>query len=345
MVSIFLAIISLGLLIIIHEGGHFLVARMSGMRVDRFSIGFGPALFKFTRGETTYQVGIIPLGGFVQIAGLNPNEEGMLADDPRSYPKRPVYQRFLTIAAGPGTNYLFAALWMGFVFSVFGEPGEGKLPVIDDLTTGLPAAAAGIQMGDEVISIDGKLVKRTEDVKPIIEASAGKPVSVLVMRAGSERTYQITPAPSDGGWRIGVVIAPRHEWIPVPRGQAFLDGVLFPFRTTPIILHELGKLVKEFSFKRMSGPVGMIGQMRQNIKHGWADGLATIGAISVGLGLFNLLPLPALDGGRLFFLLYEGVSRRRFPQLLEQRIHMVGILALLGLLLIITAYDISRLVH
>lgn len=345
MVSILLAIIALGVLIMIHEGGHFLVARLSGMRVDRFSIGFGPALLKLKRGETVYQVGAIPLGGFVQIAGLNPNEEGMLADDPRSYPKRPVYQRFLTIAAGPVTNYVFAAVWMGVVFMLFGEPGVGKLPVVEDLVTGKPAAASGMQLGDEVISIDARPVKKMEDVSQIIESAQGKPVVVAVLRGGTERSYTITPAQSDGHWRIGIQIMARQEWFPVPKGQAFVDGVVFPFRMTPVILHELGRLVKEFSPKRMSGPIGMVTQLRGNIKHGWADGLATIGAISVGLGLFNLLPLPALDGGRLIFLVYEGVSRRRFPQMIEQRIHTVGILALLGLLLVISVYDIIRLVH
>src|SRR6476646_7902685 len=120
--AILLAILSLGVLIIVHERGHFLIARLSGMRVDRFSIGFGPKLFSFKRGETTYQIAAIPLGGFVQIAGLNPGEEGMTQDDPRAYPNRPVYQRLATIFAGPGTNYVFAALLMVFVYVTFGVP-------------------------------------------------------------------------------------------------------------------------------------------------------------------------------------------------------------------------------
>src|SRR3954451_7368248 len=118
--TLILAILALGVLIIVHEGGHFLIARLSGMRVDRFSIGFGPTLLSFKRGETIYQIALIPLGGFVQIAGLNPGEEGIAADDPRAYPNRPVWQRLATIFAGPGTNYLFAALLMVFVYIAFG---------------------------------------------------------------------------------------------------------------------------------------------------------------------------------------------------------------------------------
>ena len=138
-----LAILALGVLIIVHEGGHFLVARLSGMRVDRFSIGFGPKLFSFKRGETIYQIAAIPLGGFVQIAGLNPGEEGMAADDPRAYPNRPVWQRLATIFAGPATNYVFAALMTIGIFLAWGVPGLGKAPVVDEVVDKSPAMASG----------------------------------------------------------------------------------------------------------------------------------------------------------------------------------------------------------
>src|SRR4051812_25425655 len=132
--TIALAILALGILIIVHEGGHFLIARASGMRVDRFSIGFGPQLFSFKRGETTYQIAAIPLGGFVQIAGLNPGEEGIESDDPRAYPNRSVWQRLATIFAGPGTNYVFAAAMMVFVYLIWGVPVPGRAPLIGALS-------------------------------------------------------------------------------------------------------------------------------------------------------------------------------------------------------------------
>src|SRR5215471_15029365 len=126
--TVAIAILALGILIIVHEGGHFVIARLSGMRVDRFSIGFGPKILSFKRGETTYQIAAIPLGGYVQIAGLNPGEENIAADDPRAYPNRPAWQRLATIFAGPGTNYLFAAILMVFVYIAFGVPVPGKAP-------------------------------------------------------------------------------------------------------------------------------------------------------------------------------------------------------------------------
>src|SRR5437870_2563266 len=167
--TIALAILALGLLIIVHEGGHFLVARLSGMRVDRFSIGFGPKLWSVKRGETVYQIAAIPLGGFVQIAGLNPGEEGMAHDDPRAYPNRPVWQRLATIFAGPATNYVFAAIMLLFMFLAWGVPGPGKSPVVGDVLEGKPAVAAGFEPDDEIVAVNGTKVTEVGDVAPLVD--------------------------------------------------------------------------------------------------------------------------------------------------------------------------------
>ena len=184
-----LAILALGVLIIVHEGGHFLIARLSGMRVDRFSIGFGPRLFSFKRGETVYQIAAIPLGGFVQIAGLNPGEEGMAADDPRAYPNRPVWQRLATIFAGPATNYIFAAVMLVGIFLAWGVPGLGKAPVVDEVIEHSAAAAAGLQPDDEIKKVDGKKVDDGNQVLPIVNASGGRPIVVDIMRNGKPMAH------------------------------------------------------------------------------------------------------------------------------------------------------------
>src|SRR5262249_54655218 len=182
--TIALAILAVGRPIIVHEGGLFLVGRLSGMRVDRFSIGFGPKLFSFKRGETVYQIAAIPLGGFVQIAGLNPGEEGIAADDPRAYPNRPVWQRLATIFAGPATNYVLAAILLVDVFLDWGVPGLGKAPVIDEVVDKSPAAAAGLMPDDEIKAVDGTKVDEQGKVLPIVNASGGRPIVVDIMRAG-----------------------------------------------------------------------------------------------------------------------------------------------------------------
>jgi regulator of sigma E protease len=335
--ELILAIVALGILIIVHEGGHFLIARLSGMRVDRFSIGFGPTLVSFKRGETIYQIAWIPLGGFVQIAGLNPGEEGIAADDPRAYPNRPAWQRFATIFAGPGTNYIFAAAVMVFFYLIWGVPIDGKTPLVGGIKDGKPAATAGLELGDEIVAINGKKIGDTQQVSPAITASNGQPVTIDVMRAGQAKTFTVKPEKLDGDWRIGIEIWPKEEYAPAPFGQTVKEGVLFPIRYSGFILHGFREIFAGRQKAEFSGPVGIVKVMQRQIAQGWKNALQIVAIISVYLGLFNLLPVPALDGGRLAFLSWELISRRRVNQRVEQTIHMVGMMVLLAFLVWVTA--------
>jgi regulator of sigma E protease len=334
--TILLAILALGILIIIHEGGHFLIARLSGMRVDRFSIGFGPKLWSFKRAETVYQIAAIPLGGFVQIAGLNPGEEGMAADDPRAYPNRPVWQRLATIFAGPGTNYVFAAIMMIVIYLIWGVPGAGKAPVVDGLIDGKPAAAAGFLEGDELVRIGGTQVKEVQDVAPLVNASNGQELAVDVLRDGKPLTLHVKAEKDGSDWRIGVQLGGREEWEPAPTSVRIKRALTYPFEYSAFILHSLGTTGFSGIIKNGSGPVGIVKVMRKHIEHGPRYAFWIIAAISIYLGLFNLLPLPGLDGGRLVFLGWEAISRRKVNQRIEQTVHMVGVLMLLALIVVIT---------
>ncbi len=336
-----LAILALGVLIIVHEGGHFLIARLSGMRVDRFSIGFGPTLLSFRRGETIYQIAAIPFGGFVQIAGLAPGED-VVDRDPRSYPNRPTWQRFATIFAGPATNYLFAALLMIVFHFVWGVPTIGKAPLVGALTEGKPAARAGLQLGDEIVSIDGKAVKEMTDVAPIINASQGRPVSIVLAREGQPMTVAVTPEKDSGNYRIGIELWPKEETVKAPAGTCIVEGLLFPVHYSQFILHNFKEIATGRQQAKFSGPLGIIHVLRTQILQGAKNTFSIIAMISVYLGLFNLLPLPALDGGRLVFLGWELISRRRVNQRMEQNVHTVGLVVLLGFVLWVTiANDIG----
>jgi regulator of sigma E protease len=344
--SILPAILALGILIIIHEGGHFLVARLSGMRVDRFSIGFGPKLWSFKRGETIYQIAAIPLGGFVQIAGLNPGEEGMTADDPRAYPNRPVWQRLATIFAGPGTNYVFAAIVMIVIYLIWGVPGAGKSPVIDGLVEGKPAAMAGFKEGDEVARIDGTQVTDGNQVTKLVKASAGHEMTVDVVREGKPVTLHVKAEQDGSDYRIGVTLGGREEWEAAPVGTRIKRALIYPIEYSGFILQSLANTGFRGIIKNGSGPVGIVTVMKKNIEHGPRYALWIVAAISIYLGLFNLLPLPGLDGGRLVFLVWEGISRRRVNQRIEQTVHMVGVLTLLALIVVITfKNDVPSLFH
>jgi regulator of sigma E protease len=334
--AILLAVLALGILIIVHEGGHFLVARLSGMRVDRFSIGFGPRLISFKRGETTYQIAAIPLGGFVQIAGLNPGEEGLAVDDPRAYPNRPVWQRLLTIFAGPGTNYLFAAVLMVGVYLAYGVPVPGRAPQVAGLRDGKPAAAAGLQPGDEMVAIDGHKLTEVGQVAPLISGSQGNPVTIDILRDGQAKSITVKPEKDGNDYRIGIEIQPKEEFVKASFGKTVVEGLRFPYDYSRFILHGFGEIFAGRQKAEFSGPIGIVKVMKRQIANGMKSTLLVIAIISVYLGLFNLLPLPALDGGRIVFLALEAISRRRVNQRVEQTVHMVGMFVLLGFLVYVT---------
>jgi len=339
------AILALGILIIVHESGHYFVARWSGMRVDRFSIGFGPTLWQFKRGETIFQIAAIPLGGFVQIAGLTPGEEGITDSDPRSYPNRPTWQRLATIFAGPATNYLFAMVVGAIVFLAYGVPGLGKSTAfVHEIQEGTPAFASGLALGDEFVSIDGKPVSETGDVVKVVTASEGRALSVQVMRQGQPMTFTVTPTKTDDRYLIGVKLDEKEGWGPCGFGTCIKTAVSFPIIKSGQILSFLWQVItrkqKEAGF---SGPVGIVQVMKDQFKLGLRFALMTMAVISVSLGLFNLLPLPALDGGRIVFLGIELISRRRVNQKIEQGVHTVGMVLLLCLIVYVSFGDVTRL--
>jgi regulator of sigma E protease len=338
--AIVVAILALGVLIIVHEGGHYLVARWSGMRIDRFAIGFGPSIAQFQRGETTFQIGMIPLGGYVQIAGLNPHEEGLDPNDPRSYPNRPLWQRMATIFAGPGANYLFAVVAMVLIFVTFGVPKLKGLPMVIEFgDKASPAQVAGMELMDEVVSVDGKPVKTTAEVSPIVNAAGGRPLEVVVMRAGRELRFQVTPQKIENAWRIGVIIQPREEWTHTTLREEVSEGVIYPFAMTAAVFHQFAQIFKGKQEAKFSGPIGIVRELKRQILRGTAEGLQMAVQISVLLGLFNLFPIPALDGGRLVFLLYEMVTRRRANPKIEAMVHMAGIMVLGVVMVLVTLRD------
>jgi len=334
--AIVLAVVALSALIVVHEGGHYLVARWSGMRVDRFSIGFGPPIVTFQRGETEFQVCWILFGGYVQIAGLNPHEEGLDPNDPRSYPNRPVWQRIATIFAGPGTNYVFAALLMVLVFVSFGMPLPKGLPMVLGFSEASPAKEAGIQLQDEVVSVDGKSVKNTAEISPIVNGSGGRPLEVVVMRGGDTQRLQVTPHKVGERWLIGILIEPREEWTHTSLAEEVRAGLIYPIDRTEIVFAQFAQIFKGKQEAKFSGPLGIVGELKRQILRGPAEGLSMAAFISVLLGIFNLFPLPALDGGRLVFLALEAASRRKINQRVEATVHMVGMLALLSFILYVT---------
>jgi regulator of sigma E protease len=331
----FLAVLALGILIIVHEWGHYIVARLCKMRVDRFAIGFGPAILRKQRGETVFQVGVIPLGGYVQIAGLNPEDENIDRDDPRAYPNRPAWQRFLTIAAGPLVNYIFAVLLIFSLHSIIGVHGV----VADKLVPNSPAAASDLQHGDQIYRVNGYLISDSVEVASIINHGKDRPVVLEVLRGGQSKYVTITPRldPKDGIWRIGMMMEQTKHLIRYSPLVSLNKSLSMPFTLS---VQTLKGLFRVRSISDFQSPVGIARMMKNQMESGLIRGLQFIAMISTLLGLFNLLPLPALDGGRLIFLGWELITRRPVNQRVEQVVHLIGMVLLLGLLVVLMVKDV-----
>lgn len=336
------AILGLSLLIIVHEAGHMITARLSGMRVNTFSVGFGPTLIRWRGRKTTYQVALIPLGGYVQIAGMNPHDK-VSEDDPGSYANKSLYRRFATIFAGPLTNYLLAMVMMVGVMLAWGFPYNSSQ--IHEVDKGSPAEKDGLKDNDLIVSIDGKKVATSGDVLSAVRQSAGKPLALVVRRAGREQQLRVTPKKDKEGYRIGISF--KLKFADVSAKDAVIQGIAFPVKQSRRALVSLGKFLGDLFSSRpteqqVGGPVEIIHQLKMSFEQSIVMAIVFLAMLSAYLGLFNLLPVPALDGGRLLFLITTMVSRRPINQRIENTVHTVGFILLLALIGLVTYCDFAR---
>jgi regulator of sigma E protease len=364
---ILVGILGLALLMVVHEAGHFFVARAFGMRVTRFSIGFGPTFFKivprdgffwFTtaadkirlrlwrhnpekHGPTIYQVAMIPFLAYVQIDGMNPLEE-IDPNDKGSYANASLFGRIATIIGGPLANYLFASVLFFFAFLFGGraiEPDPSKplptdIAVVEE-TPPRPAAAAGMKTGDKVVEINNVAVTDWKKMAEVISKHPNEALPIVVEREGARVTLTVTPAPDKkGDGKIGVGMMERRE--PVTAGQAAVLALKTPPLVVKMLVTSMGDVIAGKIEGRFTGPVGIVEQAASEARGGMTYLLSFLGGLSAYLGAFNLVPFPALDGGRLMFLGYEATTRRRPNARIEQSIHLVGMVMMLGLMFYVT---------
>lgn len=334
--SLVLAGLLLAVLILLHEAGHFAAARLCGMRVTRFSIGFGPTLASFTPkgGETTYQIAAIPLGGYVQIAGMDP-QEPVEAGDTRSYATKPLWQRALVVMAGPIANYLVAAVVFSALYAI-GFPKAETGTVLGEVTAGRPAAKAGLRPGDRVLSIDGTPVRTWAQIAERTHSSPGKALAIELRRGGETLTLRARPArdPRSGEGVVGIAPAIRLDH------RSGLAAIPAGFRQAGSDAEMLVRSLAHLALGSLMGPVGIVSLASDQVERGLRAVMAVAGGLSVALFVMNFLPLPALDGGRLVFLGYEVLMRRRVPARFEAIVHWVGLILLLSMLALVTYRDI-----
>jgi regulator of sigma E protease len=339
------AVLGVSLLIVIHEAGHFLVARAFGMKVERFSVGFGKVLFSLKRGGTEFVVSALPLGGYVKIVGMAPGEDVDPADS-HLYANQAAWRRFLTILAGPAMNFVTAALLAWALLAGPGllrpDPGAAVGRVVE----GSPAAQAGLRDGDRVLSVAGAPVSAWTDLVTAIRSHPAQEIPLVVERgagAAAERvTLRLTPDDHAGRGRAGFE-PHRLAVTSAGPGAAFADGVAW---TAQLCGEQIAGFGAIFSRGKGGGGISDIGgplSIIQAILRAFADGpgafVNALWVISVALAVFNILPFPGLDGSRLVFLGYELVARRRVNAKVENTIHAVGLIALFALLAFVTVVN------
>ncbi|HHV56173.1 MAG TPA: RIP metalloprotease RseP [Firmicutes bacterium] len=325
-----------GLLTIFHELGHFLAAKRVGILVEEFGVGLGPQLWAHRWGETRYSVRLFPLGGFVRMLG---EEEGT-EESERSFRRQSVLSRLLVIGAGPVMNFVLAALLFALIFFVAGVPAAGTR--IAGVVSGQPAAIAGLKAGDVIVGIDGEPVRTWEQVVSGISRRAGQETRITVRRAGRELTFSLVPRPAEGEGGRGVIGIQRV----MERYRPFLSlywGARQTVGTTLFILVRLGQMIMQRAPADVAGPVGIVQVVGEVARTGLINLLSLAGLLSVNLGLFNLFPIPLLDGGQLVIISWEGLRGEPLGPEREGLVKLIGVILLLAILVLATYQDLLRL--
>jgi regulator of sigma E protease len=427
--DIFVALIVLGIIIVIHEFGHFAVAKLFGIKVETFSVGFGPRLIGFRRGETDYRISALPLGGYVKMSGENPGDT--ITGDPREFLSKPKWQRFLVASAGPIMNIILAFVlvtgllmhgmevpevlnsqatvgyvkpdspaaeagiqsddriveldgkvnpkWQdvsmiiatnaGRVLSLVldrkgqriettvkpdrdarddtGEVGMGPImhSFVREVTPGDPAAAAGIKPGDEITAVDGiDLTKSGKQLSETIQSLSEPTFPVTVLRDGQSIDIPVTPVMKDGKKMIGVIIQLPTTLVKLGFQDAVSESVKMNTENAALILQVIGKLVRrQASMKQLEGPIGIVRVSGEAASVGMTALITLTAAISLNLGLINLLPIPILDGGVMLLLLIEFVMGRDLSLRIKERIVQVSMAFLLLMMVVVLYNDVLKL--
>ncbi|HXH12270.1 MAG TPA: RIP metalloprotease RseP [Alphaproteobacteria bacterium] len=343
--------VSFCLLILIHELGHFLVAKYVGIGVERFSIGFGPKIFGFRRGETEYMLSIVPLGGYVKLVGDDPR--GPDGNHPRAFLNKPISQRMAVVAAGPLANFalaiaIFAAVhWVGIP-----TPEISELPEVGEVMADSPAMQAGLQKGDRILTVDGRPVSQWEDLVDIIHRHANVPLQLRIERGGQELDVTVTPKPGTvikdlEEVEVGLIGVSPHVEVDIIRYSApvaLWKGVEKTWEVSALTVVSLVKMVQgKISPRHLAGPVGIFQMAGQQAKVGLLPLLSLMAVLSISLGILNLFPIPILDGGHLLFFAVEGVLGQPISPRKQEIATQVGLFLLMALMLTAFYNDLLRI--
>lgn len=350
--SIVGAAVVLAVVIFVHELGHFLVAKWCDVEIHVFSMGFGPTLLARRWGETEYRLSAFPFGGYVRMAGEDGVEEPLTSPD-RGFAAKPLWQRSAIVAAGPGVNLVFAFLVFSGVFFAYGESVPAAGARIGGVSAGQPAETAGLRAGDEVLSIDGEAVPSWEVLAERVRQSGGKTLTLSVKRGEETLSVEVSPQPRPDKDYLGEVVGQAYmigiERAFEPRSVGLFEslglGARYTWGFTRLIFETLGRVFQgRVAASDLGGPIMIAQEAGRRAASGLEPLLRFVALISVNLGVINVLPIPVLDGGHLFFFLIEAVRGRPLSTRYREVAQQVGVFLLVALMVFVVFNDISRIV-
>ncbi len=337
--TIISGLLMLTLLVLVHEGGHFYVGKSCGIRIHEFSAGFGPKIWSKKKQDICYSVRALPLGGFVQFYGEE--EEVDATYEPRAFNNRPIWQRALTIAAGPVMNILFALILTVAVLVGYGDYG----PQVVSVDESMPAYAAGLQAGDRIVMLNGKKIDFSMEFDAS-QISKNQHISIGIEREDGYHEFEIDTVINEqtGKYMIGMnyTEAVRQKF-------GFFEAIGLSVKWLWLIIKEMFSALGAALFagkgiSELSGPVGTIAIVGESVRYGFETILRIAALLSINLGIMNILPFPALDGGRLLFLGIEKLRGKPIDRKVESYINLGGLALLFVLMIVLTYQDIARLI-
>ena len=369
-ITVLVFLLILTVLVLIHEAGHFFVAKKLGIKVEEFGFGLPPRAFGIKKGETTYSINFLPIGGFVKLYGedeagggklkvesgklspqmRDPAEAGKV-DLERAFFSRPVWQRALVVVAGVVMNFLLAVLILTYFFGISGVQTPGDKVFITDVVKDSPAQESGLKTGDQIVSINGEKITSPTQLVSTTKRYLGEKITLKVKRVKESKFLEIVPRKTYPGNQgpIGIGITSDVVTKKYPLYQAPFVGLVQALNYSWLIFSGLVGVVSQLILhaqvpKGVAGPVGIAQLTGQFVAVGPLAVLSFVSLLSLNLAILNVLPIPALDGGRLFFILIEGITGRKVPQKFEGYAHAIGMALLLALIAVITLSDIIRFI-
>ncbi|MDD2503180.1 MAG: RIP metalloprotease RseP [Clostridia bacterium] len=344
MTTILIALLFFSIIIMIHELGHFLAAKAAGIYAEEFSIGMGPRLLKISGKETVYSLRLLPIGGYVRFLGEDED-----SSEPRAFNNIKVWKRFLVVVSGPLMNLLLAVLLFNIAFLSFGVY-EADMPVIKEVISGYPAEQAGLQAEDRIIEIGDMNVTQMEDneavesIRNFINDNGPKPFKITIKRDDQTLSYDIMPSLDEENkrWQIGFYFQPRI------RKVSFFESIAMSFMQTYRIIGMMFVILKDLIFAGkglgdVMGPIGIVTEIGRAAQAGIQQLLNLGIIITINLGIINLIPFPALDGGRLVLLIVEGVRGKPVDRNKEGLFNLIGFALLIILMIVVTYKDILKI--